>query len=195
MPEPFIGEIRYFAGARCPTNWAFCSGQVLQITQYQALYSLLGTVYGGDGKSTFALPNISGRILVGYDSTRTIFNSGSTGGEEGVSLTASQSVNHTHPAVAQASVRLTANSQQATIAKPAAGDVLASGFELTTNSPIENYAPQANPGPTVPLAGTSVTASNVQVGPNGSGATHENRMPFIVIHPIIALVGIYPPRP
>jgi microcystin-dependent protein len=97
--EPYIGEIRMFAGNFAPQGWAFCNGQLLSIAENDVLFSLIGTTYGGDGQTTFALPDLRGRIPVhqGRSTFGTIFPLGSTGGTETVTLTQAQIPSHSHP--------------------------------------------------------------------------------------------------
>lgn len=194
MPDPYLGEIRYFAGAQAPAHWAFCAGQLLTIQQNQALYSLIGTMYGGDGRTTFALPNLCGRVLVGYSMQNQTFGYGKSGGEEAVTLTDATMPFHDHPCAVQASMGMVASDQPAVRAIPQAGDVLGRGRELTTESPLQNYAP-SDAGDTIGLAGVSGSVSGVQVAAAGASQPHENRMPYVVIQAIIALQGVYPSRP
>jgi microcystin-dependent protein len=102
MANPFIGEIRMFGGNFAPRQWALCDGQLLSIAQYQALFSLLGTTYGGNGVSTFALPNLQGRLALGYGQGPGLSNYalGQTGGSETVTLTTSTMPGHNHSLLA-----------------------------------------------------------------------------------------------
>ena len=97
MSDPYLGEIRIFAGTFAPVNWAMCEGQLLQIAQYDALFSLIGTTYGGDGLNTFALPDLRGRLPIHQGGG---FVTGEAGGAEQVTLTAQQLAGHTHPLMA-----------------------------------------------------------------------------------------------
>jgi len=173
MSEPFIGEIRMFAGNFAPRGWAFCDGQLLAVSQHDALFSLLGTIYGGDGLNTFGLPDMRGRIPIHAGtgpglSTRVL---GAKNGAEKVTLTVAQIPSHTHA--------LRASQNPGTESRPL-GNVLA-------ESPNDIYV--ANP-PTLSLAAMAANSlSNV-----GGSHSHSNLMPFLCIHFIIALVGIYPSR-
>jgi len=168
--EPFVGEIMLFAGNFAPRGWAFCDGQLLAVSQNDALFSLLGTTYGGDGRTTFALPDLRGRAPLhqGHGPALSDRRLGSKGGEEHVTLTANQIPAHGHPVMA--------SSAAADSADPA-GRVLA----------------HAN----INLYGTAAPAADMAaatIGTTGGGQPHDNMMPYQVIHYCIALVGIYPSR-
>ncbi|MCP5424477.1 MAG: phage tail protein [Gammaproteobacteria bacterium] len=171
MSEPFVGEIRMFAGNFAPRGWAFCDGQLLAVSQNDALFSLLGTIYGGDGRTTFGLPDLRGRIPIhaGHGSGLSERRLGSKGGEEKVTLTTNQLPSHTHP--------LQASTQNAVQTSPG-NNVLA---QPTSIDLYRVTAPDAD------LSGDAIT----DVGGNRS---HTNLMPFLCVNFIIALVGIYPSR-
>lgn len=170
--EPFLGEIRYVGFNFAPQGWATCNGQLLSIAQNTALFSLLGTFFGGDGKSTFGLPDMQGRVPVGVGSGigLTPRSLGEQGGQESVTLTVSQIPAHKHA--------LRASSTSANSASPT-GDVLAN----SSTAPV--YSTQL---PDVSLA-------HAAVGDTGGGQPHENMQPFLGMTCIIALQGIYPSRP
>jgi microcystin-dependent protein len=168
MSDPFIGEIRLFAGNFAPSGWAFCQGQLLPISQDEALFALIGTTYGGDGQTTFALPNLSGRIPLHQGqgpglSPRTI---GEMAGTENVTLTSSQIPQHTHA--------LHANSAAATGTSP-------SGALLAATS-VASY--DTGPGSTAMAAGA--------VGNAGGSQPHNNMAPTLALNYIICLFGIFP---
>ncbi len=171
MSEPFVGEIRMFAGNFAPRGWAFCDGQLLAVSQNDALFSLLGTIYGGDGRTTFGLPDMRGRIPLhggegpGLSSRRL----GSKGGSEKVNLTTNELASHTHD--------WHANKEAATGDAPQ-GKVLAKAVNLRFWEPA---AANAN------LASATVAAT-------GGSRSHTNLMPTLCVHFIIALFGIYPSR-
>ena len=171
MSEPFVGEIRMFAGNFAPRGWAYCDGQLLAVSQNDALFSLLATIYGGDGRTTFGLPNLRGRVPIhaGSGPGLTDRRLGSKGGTEKVTLSTNQLPSHTHPAKG--------TNDQADASDPA-GNVPAQSPQISL------YAPTA---PTVNLNAAAVPA----VGGSGS---HTNLMPFLCVHFIIALFGIYPSR-
>ncbi len=172
MAEPFVGEIRMFAGNFAPRGWALCDGQLLAVSQNDALFSLLGTIYGGDGRTTFGLPDLRGRVPLHMGtgpglSQRRI---GSNGGSEEVTLTVNELASHNHNAQAAAAP---ADSEVATNRVFALGE---------TSQPI--YRNEA--------ADWSFDSSMVQN--TGGGQSHVNLMPTLCINFIIALVGIYPSR-
>jgi microcystin-dependent protein len=171
MSTPFLGEIRMFSGNFAPRGWAFCDGQILPIAQYTALFALLGTTYGGNGTTDFALPNLQGRVPVhsGTLAGGSLYDLGEMAGEETVTLTANQMPAHSHE-FASTSIAGLDNPAGAVLGAPAAG--------------TELYAASA---PT----GTMNGAGNVAVGSN---EPHSNLMPFQVTTFIIALVGIFPSR-
>ena len=172
MSEPFIAEIRIFAGNFAPRGWAFCNGQLLPISQNTALFSLIGTTYGGDGRSTTALPNLAGRIPMhpGRGPGLTSRRLGQRGGVEMVSLTEAQMPNHTHTVEAlpnQALLKTPSNSRG--IARSRFG----SAYHSSSN--LKAMADQAIPN-------------------TGGSQPHNNLQPFLVMNFIIALVGLYPSR-
>ena len=171
MSEAFIGEIRMFAGNFAPRNWAFCDGQLLAISGNDALFSLLGTVYGGDGRTTFALPDLRGRIPIHKGlgpglSSRAI---GSKAGNETANTSTNTLPVHSH--TAQASTQI--------------GSELSPQNEVLCESPSLTMFRVSSP--TAPLASNAVTAV-------GGNSQHTNMMPFLAIHFIIALFGVFPSR-
>jgi microcystin-dependent protein len=171
MSEPFVGEIRMFAGNFAPRGWAFCDGQLLAVSQNDALFSLLGTIYGGDGRTTFGLPDLRGRIPIhaGHGPGLSERRLGAKGGAEKVTLTVNQLPSHTHPIKASADTAL---------------DIPPQGKVLAESSVASMYA---NEAPIESLSANAITAV-------GGSRSHTNLMPFLCIHFIIALVGIYPSR-
>jgi microcystin-dependent protein len=174
MSNPFVAEIRIFTGNFAPKGWALCDGQLLPISQNTALFSLLGTTYGGDGKSTFALPNLQGRAPMqeGQGPGLSQRFLGETGGEQTVTLLQTEIPVHTHTAVAGTS------SDQNNPANNAWGSGQKGfGNVYTTSNPATNVQMNA--------FGTSVAGGNLP---------HNNMMPFLGLLFIIALQGIFPPR-
>lgn len=172
MSEPYIGEIRMFAGNFAPRGWAFCDGQLLAISANDALFSLLGTIYGGDGRTTFGLPDMRGRIPLHQGtgpglSSRTL---GSRGGEENVTLTTNQIPSHTHDARASSAAGTTADPT----GQLQAGNASVRAFRSTSS--------------------TNASFAAASVGDSGGSQRHTNLMPAICVNFIIALVGIYPSR-
>lgn len=172
----FVGEIRMIAGFMCPLNWVFCNGQLLPVTGNEALFSLLGTAFGGDGRTTFAVPDYRGRLVAGQGSGPglTPCQLGNTFGTQTVSLTVEQIPNHTHPFNATTLEALVTNPTKGILANPGDGNVL--------------YEAAGTTNMLVPLAADAV-------GQTGSGLPHNNLMPFLVINFMIAVTGTYPERP
>lgn len=170
MSEPFVGEIRMFAGSFAPRGWAFCDGQLLAVSQNDALFSLFGTIYGGDGRTTFGLPDLRGRIPIhaGAGPGLSDRRLGSKGGTEQVTLTANQIPSHSHPWQASGDGASAALPKEAALAA------------TTTNV----YHSSAN----------LVGMNGAMVGNTGGSQPHTNLMPTLCIHFIVALFGIYPSR-
>ena len=177
--DPFIAEIVMFGGNFAPRGWAFCEGQLLQISQYTAVFALLGTTYGGDGRVTFGLPDLRGRAAIhpGSGPGLSTYRLGQKGGVEQVTLTVNQVPSHTHAATATAH----ASSTRGNDSDP-------TGNIMAVKSRTNIYS---NVAPDVTMKAASVTVSNANTG--GSQA-HENRMPYLAINHIIALVGTFPSR-
>lgn len=169
MPDPFIGQLALVPYNFAPAGWALCNGQLLPINQNQALFSLLGTTFGGDGKVSFALPDLRGRVPIssGQGPGLEDYNLGQTGGTEHVTLTVDQLPVHTHPLNVRA-----AKSDR----KSPTGNLLANGSV---------YSSQPANG----VAASSAVASA------GSGQSHENRQPYLTLNWIIALFGQFPTHP
>ncbi len=174
MSEPFIAEIRIFAGNFAPRGWAFCGGQLLPIAQNTALFSLIGTTYGGDGRTTTALPDLQGRAPMhpGHGPGLTTRRLGERVGVTTVTLTMQQMANHNHT--------MRGSSDSADLNAPAADRSLARSTGATAYQ-------QDTTNDLVPLASQAV--SNV-----GSGGAHTNVQPRLGLYFIIALVGVYPSR-
>jgi microcystin-dependent protein len=172
MADPFIGEIRMFAGNFAPLGWAFCEGQVLPISENDALFTLIGTTYGGDGQETFALPDLRGRLPIhqGQGPGLATYVMGEAAGVEEVTLTGSQTPIHTHPLVAANDTATTTNP---------GGQVMARFSQANIDPYLE-----ATPG-NVNLAATAI-------GPVGGSQPHTNFQPYLCINYIISLFGIFP---
>jgi microcystin-dependent protein len=167
VSDPYIGEMRIFAGNFAPVGWLLCQGQALAISDYDVLYALLGTTYGGDGVSTFNLPNLSSRIPVHPGSNGgTAYTMGQMGGAESVTLTSSQLPVHSH-AFGASSGAATANSPSGAV--PA----------VWSDEPFSTAAPTAS------MATTAL-------GVAGGSQPHDNMPPFLCLNFIIATEGIYP---
>lgn len=175
MSERFLGEIRIFGGNYAPQGWAFCDGQFLAIANYNALFSLLGTTYGGDGRSTFAVPDLRGRLAIhqGQGPGLTNRQIGARFGTERVTLTEAQLPRHNHP--------YQGSTKPATTTDPS-GKVMAN---VGTGAVF--YEAAATADALKPI-------NDAAVEPAGSGDSHYNMMPYTVINYIIALTGTYPSR-
>ncbi|HEY1128142.1 MAG TPA: tail fiber protein [Roseateles sp.] len=163
MSDPFVGEIRLFAGNFAPTGWAFCQGQLLPIAENDVLFTLIGTIYGGDGQSTFALPNLAGRIPMHVGPG---YVQGELLGSETVTLTAAQIPQHTHAMHASTST----------------ADGTTPGGALLAGTSVPSY--DTGPGTTAMAAGA--------IGPAGGSQPHENMAPTLTVNYIISLFGIFP---
>ena len=163
MSDAYLGEIRMFAGSFAPAGWAFCNGQLIPISENDALFVLLGTQYGGDGQETFALPNLQSRFPMHVGNNHVLSE---MSGAESVTLTIQQIPNHTHPLLAS-------------------GD-LASGRTATGNvlgrTPAEAYASEFTPELLSPQS----------ISPAGGSQPHDNMHPYLCINFIIALYGLFP---
>ena len=165
MAQPYVGEIRMFAGNFAPAGWMFCEGQLLPISENETLFQLIGTTYGGDGQETFALPDLRGRIPIHQGNG---FILAETGGAEEITLTVSQIPVHTHP-------------------------LLASNTVATDLAPGNKVVAESRPGstnfyqddPTVQMAATAIS-------PVGGSQPHINFQPYLCVNFIISLFGIFP---
>lgn len=171
MAEPFVAEIRIFGFNFAPRGWAFCNGQLLPISQNTALFSLVGTFYGGDGRSNFGLPNLQSSFGIGQGQGPGLSprQMGETGGSATVALQVSEIPAHTHGLLATASAT-TGSPAGAALAPTSTG---ASAYRI--------------PGATAAMAPDALLAG-------GGSQPHENRPPFLALNFCIALQGIYPPR-
>jgi len=172
MADPFVAEIRIFPFNFAPKGWAWCDGQLMPLSQNTALFSLLGTTYGGDGKSNFALPDLQGRAPMhpGQGPGLSLHDLGETGGSETVTLLESEIPSHSHA--------LRASNEQGEENDPAnavlAGSV-GNFLYQPAGSPATSFAPEA-------------------LAPAGGDAPHNNLMPFLTFYFSIALQGVFPPR-
>lgn len=175
MADQFVGEVRMFCGNFAPTGWALCNGQLLPISQNTALFSLLGTNYGGDGRSSFGLPNLQGAFALhagasaGPGLSQRV--TGQTGGSETVALTTSQLPAHGHAMAAVSGA--TTGTPDATVS-----------LAPTSNGSALYRAPD----------GTYLNTAAADMGASGGGAPHNNLPPYLAVNFIIALQGIFPSR-
>jgi microcystin-dependent protein len=165
VSQPFVGEIRIFAGNFAPAGWMFCEGQLLPISEFETLFNLIGTTYGGDGQSTFALPDLRGRLPVHQGNGFTLAE---TGGVETVTLTIPQIPAHSHPLLAS-----TTSAQQSTPANNVTGQSGGSAHIYRQATPAQSMAPSA--------------CSSV-----GGSQPHSNFQPYLCLNFIISLFGVFP---
>ncbi len=193
MGDQFIGEIRMVGFNFAPRGWLMCAGQLISISQNTALFSLLGTTYGGDGTSTFALPDLRGRSPVGVGSGPGLSNidQGEVAGAENVTLLQSQMPAHTHTTALNANVAIPANSAVGTSKAPSNTSVLAQTADSAAGAEVMIY----NAGP----ANANLLPFNAPVtgslGTSGANAPLPIRNPYLGICFIIATEGVYPSRP
>ena len=164
MAQPYVGEIRMFAGNFAPAGWMFCEGQLLPISEYETLFQLIGTTYGGDGESTFALPDLRGRIPIHQGNG---FILAETGGAEEITLTVGQIPAHSHALLASTSVANASSPAGALLAQSTAADLY-----------IEDT--------------TSVSQNALSVTAVGGSQPHTNFQPYLCVDFIISLFGIFP---
>ena len=172
MADPFVAEIRIFPFNFAPKGWAWCDGQLLPLSQNTALFSLLGTTYGGDSKSNFALPDLQGRAPMhpGQGPGLSLHDLGETGGSETVTLLESEIPAHAHA--------LTASQADGNTGSPA-GQLVASGIGINMYAQASGSTTQLNPS---------------AVAPAGGDMPHNNLQPYLTCYFCIALQGVYPPR-
>jgi microcystin-dependent protein len=175
MADPFVAEIRIYGFNFAPKGWAFCDGQLLPISQNTALFSLLGTVYGGNGKSTFGLPNLQGcaPMAPGQGPGLSLHDLGETAGEDTVTLLQSEIPSHTHSIMAAANLATTA------VPSPSVGPSRSRGTNLYQSNTSQNI----------------VQMALQSLAPAGGGLPHNNLMPYLTLNFCIAMQGIFPPRP
>lgn len=173
--DPFIGQISLFAFGKIPQGWAACNGQLLPINQNQALYSLLGVTYGGDAKTTFALPDLRGRVAVNANFTNPSYKLGAAGGVESVTLNTQSMPSHNHSVGV---VNATGNK------KAGLGNYLAGTAAINSVSP-----------PLFAGSNNLLAINPTSVSTTGGGGAHNNMQPFLAVTYCIATQGIWPPRP
>ena len=192
--NPLIGEIQMFAGNFAPRGWAFCEGQLLAIASNTALFSILGTRYGGDGRTTFALPDLRGRLALGTGqspgTTQRVL--GEEGGAAAISLTIAQMPNHTHAVAGTCDFKIRAATAQGTVIVPTENVLPAAGFDHEVGGDLNNYT-STTPASPVNLGGVSAPVSST-CSNSGQSEPHSNEMPMLGMHYVIALYGIYPSR-
>jgi microcystin-dependent protein len=175
MADPFVAEIRIFPFNFAPRSWAWCDGQLLPLSQNTALFSLLGTTYGGNGTSNFALPNLQGRAPMhpGQGPGLSLHDLGETGGSETVSLLESEIPSHSHPVLANTAVA-----------------------ELQFPKPTRSLSRSVNANAYYQTNASDalVAMSDVVLAPSGGDQSHNNLQPYLTLYFCIALQGVFPPR-
>jgi microcystin-dependent protein len=189
--EAFLTTILIWPPNFAPLGWAICAGQLMSISQNTAVFSLLGTTYGGDGVSTFALPNLQGRIPIGVGQGPGLspYVIGQQGGVESVNLNTNTIPSHTHSAAQNLSVSLPAVTTGGTTNQPSPSVAPAAPTDASRN-PVNIYS---NAAPNQNLAQPTVSGT-ITIGLTGGGQPHENRQPYLAVNYIIALQGIFPSR-
>ena len=165
MAQPFVGEIRMFAGNFAPLGWLFCEGQLLPIFENETLFILIGTTYGGDGQSTFALPDLRGRIPIHQGNN---FILAETGGAEQITLTVNQIAAHSHP-------------------------LLSAGVLGNDPNPASNLLSESSVASLYQAGSPGAAMAAQSVGPAGGSQPHTNFQPYLCVDFIISLFGIFPP--
>jgi microcystin-dependent protein len=168
MAQPYVGEIRMFGGNFAPAGWMFCDGSLLPISEYETLFNLIGTTYGGDGQSTFALPDLRSRVPVhqGQGPGLSSYTLAQTGGVETVTLTQNQIPIHSHTPMASN-----------------AGN---------SDNPLNNFWANSNTGKPYTAAPPTVQMNAATIAATGGSQPHDNMIPFLCVSYIISLFGIYP---
>lgn len=164
MSQPFIGEIRMFAGNFAPVGWSFCNGAIIPIDQNDALFNLIGTTYGGDGQTTFALPNLQSRVPIHVGPG---FALGQSGGTETVTLTVSQIPAHSHPPVASSNT---------------GNDIKPNGNVWATQNQVIQFS----------IAPPTANMDPAALQSSGGSQPHDNMLPFLVVNFILSLFGVFP---
>ncbi len=191
MSEAYVGEIRLFGGNFAPVNWALCNGQALAISEYEALFVILGTTYGGDGVTTFNLPNLQGRIALhmGTSPFGNTFVEGQAAGESQHLLTIAETPQHIHILSPTTSISQTVATDSGTTNTPGPTAILAKALKGAT--PVSIYVPSA----TYPATATTLPLKAVGTTDQAGGSLpHPNLQPFLAVTFIICLFGIFPTR-
>lgn len=185
--DPYVGEIRMFAGMYAPNNWHFCDGSLVSINSYQLLYALVGTTWGGNGQTTFGLPDMRGRIPVGMGQGTglTARVLAQTGGTSTVQIATANLPAHTHT--------LSASNKEATLAAVAPGVGLAQPVAPASGK-VVRYSPPSPPPPVPAPTQQDFSQMSISVA-SGFGQAHPNVMPYLAIQYIICLNGLFPDRP
>lgn len=195
--EGIIGEIRIFAATFAPKNWAFCQGQVLAIQSNTALFSILGVTYGGNGTTTFQLPNFTGRVAVGAGQLPggSNYARGQASGAEKHTLITTEMPSHTHAGTVSGNASLLVSAEDSTLAVASAGSVISSpGYTVTGG--LAKTLGFNNATPNTALHADSIKVNNtpLNLALTGGNIAHNNMQPFLVLNHVICLNGIFPAR-
>jgi microcystin-dependent protein len=198
--DEFIGIIKLFAGNYAPQGWAFCNGQLLSISQYQVVYAILGTIYGGDGHTTFALPDLRSRVAVGGGQGAgpglPSINLGAFGGEAVHTLITTEMPVHTHIAAAAGNVTLSVSSANASQPNATSGATIATPGSLQGRNFVSTLGfNTATPDTTLNSASVNTSSLTVNNAVAGGNLPHNNMQPYLGLSYIICLEGLFPPRP
>lgn len=208
MSEPFIGEIKLVGFNFAPRSFAICAGQTAQISEYSALYALIGTMYGGDGRTTMSLPDLRGRVPVGfgYPPGMNLYLQGREGGVEAAALTLAELPTHIHDTKVESNAatniitQVLATTDEGDNAAPSSGAYLAKSKAVGgPDQPEKIYKSNPSSGSTHMLGGVESTALTdvdvtVTVKQTGSSAQHSKMQPYLVLNYVIALLGTFPSR-
>lgn len=191
--EPYIGEVQIFGSRRVPRGWLACDGSLLKVAGNEALFSVIGNRFGGDGREDFALPDLRGYIPIGTGTGPglTPRKLGDKVGAETVALTLANLPSHTHTSSLELTPSVRASTAQGSQAVPGSGAVLAAGYDIERAVPINNYTSSSTQA--VALSGTA-DGVNGTLANAGAGQRQDNRMPFLGMNYIIAVQGLYPVR-
>ena len=172
MADPFVGQLMLVGFNFAPSGWAFANGALMPISRNTALFSLLGTMYGGDGKSTFALPNLQGNVAIGFGQSPggQYYTQGEVGGSDNVTLISSQTPSHTHTPMSATRPATQTVPGGNSFAESTSGDIYS-----TSTSPLTQMSPSV-------------------ISPFGGGLPHNNSMPYLGLNWVIALQGVFPAR-
>ena len=180
MAQPYVGEIRMFGGNFAPAGWQFCNGSLLAISEYEVLFQLIGTTYGGDGESTFAVPDLCGRIPVhmGQSAGTSNYQLGEKSGVEGVTLTINQIPIHSHVVSGELTMKVRGGDPDNQVSPVNNGLAIAAGKKYFSRAPTVNTM--------APLT------TDIQLSGAGGSQPHDNMQPFLAVSFIISLFGIFP---
>ena len=194
MAEGYYGEIRLFAGTRIPRNWRLCDGSLLPISENPELYSVMGANYGGNGVTTFGIPDLRGRVPIGSGQSAgtSFYRMGEKGGYEQIVLHETQMPTHSHSATSDLETAQTASNTTATDVTPSANSILAEGNYPTGKSGKQDVNMYTSDNSNLTHLQSSKIDGTVGIGNTGGSQPHENRQPFNTVNFMICIEGLYP---